>query len=100
MAKIQGSGILNGVRIDAASVPWVDPITDVMDQFSKYKSEWVGWRENKNLTVRMPHDLHDQLSDLQTLVVTGVLVPKSSSRQQRNSRGAASARPTQLTTAT
>jgi len=76
MAKIQGSGILNGVRIDAASVPWVDPITDVMDQFSKYKSEWVGWRENKNLTVRMPHDLHEQLSDLQTLVVTGVLRPQ------------------------
>ena len=75
-AKVQGSGILNGVRIDVNSVPWVEPITAVMDQFSKYKSEWVGWRENKNLIPRMPHDLHDQLSDLQTLVVTGVLRPQ------------------------
>jgi energy-coupling factor transporter ATP-binding protein EcfA2 len=61
------------VRLD--HMAWAGPVTECVDQFGKYKSEWVGWRENKNLLTKMPHDLDSKISPLQTLMIGGVLRP-------------------------
>ena len=70
--KQQQGGFAN-VRLDG--IAWTAPVAEVVDQFGKYKSEWVGWRENKNLTTTMPHDLHSKISKLQTLMIAGTLRP-------------------------
>jgi len=69
----QQQGGFATVRLD--HIPWTSPVSEVIDQFGKYKSEWVGWRENKHLTTTMPHDLHSKISKLQTLMIAGTLRP-------------------------
>jgi len=69
----QQQGGFATVRLE--HIAWTSPVIDVVDQFGKYKSEWVGWRENKHLTTTMPHDLHSKISKLQTLMIAGTLRP-------------------------
>jgi hypothetical protein len=69
------SGIYATVRLDTTALPWTAPVLDVTDQFGKYKSEWIGWREHKNLQWRMPHEVQERLSPLQHLMVIATLRP-------------------------